>query len=467
MSQLFVDDVVNKEGTGSVGFSKGISVSVASTFSGAVTIGGTLTYEDVTNVEATGIITAKGGIKIGAAGIGGTIAANGDTTLAGVVTATTFVGNLTGNPTGSAAGLTNVPGGQITGALAAVDGSALTGMASTDNVSTSTLHVVGISTLLGNVGIGTTFAQLQLHIQDGKLASAPTPNSNCDVVIEGASNTGIQFLSATQTQLRFGDAAENAAGALIYQHTDDNFKLNYKTGTGKVSLNDGGGEKASFGTGGLNVSGMASVGAAITMYGATGIVSATAYYGDGSNLSGAGGMWTKMVSVDVASGTAGNDYEIFTDFASHTDKKWWKLVFRIESSANDFSGSGLQVKSGGAWKTSDYKWQQFYVEGTSEVANNYSSQSYYALATNDEKWRRGEVTFFNPHLTSLYKCFEYTGICLDHDWASPTATDMPKVERSAGGWVGGTGALQGIRWYQQTGSAWGAMNFALFAGNGW
>ena len=56
---------------------------------------------------------------------------------------------------------------------------------------------------------------------------------------------------------------------------------------------------------------------------------------------------------------------------------------------------------------------------------------------------------------------------MDHDWASPTATDMPKVERSAGGWVGGTGALQGIRWYQTTGSAWGAMNFALFAGNGW
>ena len=96
MSQLFVDDVVNKEGTGSVGFSKGISVSVASTFSGAVTIGGTLTYEDVTNVEATGIITAKGGIKLGAAGIGGTIAANGDTTLAGVVTASEFVGGGSG-----------------------------------------------------------------------------------------------------------------------------------------------------------------------------------------------------------------------------------------------------------------------------------------------------------------------------------------------------------------------------------
>ena len=96
MSQLFVDDVVSKEGTNSVGFSKGISVSVASTFSGDVSIGGTLTYEDVTNIDVVGLITARNGLKIGAAGIGGTIAANGNTTLAGVVTASQFVGGGSG-----------------------------------------------------------------------------------------------------------------------------------------------------------------------------------------------------------------------------------------------------------------------------------------------------------------------------------------------------------------------------------
>ena len=106
MSQLFVDDVVSKEGTNSVGFSKGISVSVASTFSGDVSIGGTLTYEDVTNVDVVGLITARGGIKLGAAGIGGTIAANGNTTLAGVVTANSFVGD--------GSGLTNLVGTGVT-----------------------------------------------------------------------------------------------------------------------------------------------------------------------------------------------------------------------------------------------------------------------------------------------------------------------------------------------------------------
>ena len=48
---------------------------------------------------------------------------------------------------GAATGLTGVPGGQITGALAAVDGSALTGMANTANVNTAGLNVIGIATV--------------------------------------------------------------------------------------------------------------------------------------------------------------------------------------------------------------------------------------------------------------------------------------------------------------------------------
>jgi hypothetical protein len=44
---------------------------------------------------------------------------------------------------------------------------------------------------------------------------------------------------------------------------------------------------------GLNVAGVSSVGAAITMYPSSGIVSATSFYGDGSNLS---GIATNLVS---------------------------------------------------------------------------------------------------------------------------------------------------------------------------
>ena len=38
---------------------------VAATFSGNVSIGGTLTYEDVTNIDSIGIITARSGVSIG------------------------------------------------------------------------------------------------------------------------------------------------------------------------------------------------------------------------------------------------------------------------------------------------------------------------------------------------------------------------------------------------------------------
>ena len=100
MSSINVDTLKSRLG-GPPPLPSGVVVSAAATFNNNVSIGGTLTYEDVTNVDVVGLITARSGIKFGAAGIGGTIAANGNTTLAGVVTATTFVGNLTGDPTGT------------------------------------------------------------------------------------------------------------------------------------------------------------------------------------------------------------------------------------------------------------------------------------------------------------------------------------------------------------------------------
>ena len=62
----------------------------------AATFTGVLTYEDVTNIDSVGLITARSGIKFGVAGVGGTIRANGDTTLVGVVTASEFVGGGSG-----------------------------------------------------------------------------------------------------------------------------------------------------------------------------------------------------------------------------------------------------------------------------------------------------------------------------------------------------------------------------------
>ena len=91
------DNVLSVGGT--VNFVSDVSIG------GTVSIAGTLTYEDVTNVDAVGLITARDGIIVGS---GITLSVDGDGFFTGVVTATSFSGAFSG------------------------DGSSLTGVANTD-----------------------------------------------------------------------------------------------------------------------------------------------------------------------------------------------------------------------------------------------------------------------------------------------------------------------------------------------
>jgi hypothetical protein len=61
------------------------------TFTGNVSVGGTLTYEDVTNIDSIGIITARSGIEFGVSGAGGTITSSGAATFTGELQAGTRV----------------------------------------------------------------------------------------------------------------------------------------------------------------------------------------------------------------------------------------------------------------------------------------------------------------------------------------------------------------------------------------
>ena len=87
------NNFTNRTG-GAPTFPDGINVTAGvGTFAGNVSIAGTLTYEDVTNVDSVGVVTARLGIKVLAGGIN----------AVGVVTATSFEGsgeNLTNLPEG-------------------------------------------------------------------------------------------------------------------------------------------------------------------------------------------------------------------------------------------------------------------------------------------------------------------------------------------------------------------------------
>ena len=70
MSQLYVDNIRNRTG-GPIGIPTGAVVTGVLTattgnITGNMTVGGVLTYEDVTNVDSVGVITARSGIRIGA-----------------------------------------------------------------------------------------------------------------------------------------------------------------------------------------------------------------------------------------------------------------------------------------------------------------------------------------------------------------------------------------------------------------
>ena len=67
---VYTDNIENAAGRGAPNFPLGITVSGISTLSGNVSIGGTLTYEDVTNVDSIGVVTARNGIDITGASAG-------------------------------------------------------------------------------------------------------------------------------------------------------------------------------------------------------------------------------------------------------------------------------------------------------------------------------------------------------------------------------------------------------------
>ena len=89
MSEIRVNKVIDEAGTGAVELTQGatlpsgktisgagsLNITGVSTFAGNVTIGGTLTYEDVTNIDSVGVITARSGINV----------TGGNTTIKGAV----------------------------------------------------------------------------------------------------------------------------------------------------------------------------------------------------------------------------------------------------------------------------------------------------------------------------------------------------------------------------------------------
>ena len=253
MSQLNVNTIKNRTGTsgpvltglstvsGSLVVSNDATVSGAATVTGALTaasgsftgnvsVGGTLTYEDVTNVDSVGVVTARLGVNV----TGGEIAVGAAFSVgqAGVVTATSFVGNIGGTPTFS--GDITIPDKIIH------DGDTNTAIrfptADTFTVETAGSERVRVGAA-GSVGIGTDDPESALHVV-GSIPNAPT---NFGVHIGAHSGYGImQFSAATGGIIDFGESGVDSAGRIIYTHSDDTLKLQ-TANSEKLSITSTGG----------------------------------------------------------------------------------------------------------------------------------------------------------------------------------------------------------------------------------
>ena len=179
------------------GFFSGIITAIGNaSFSGNVSVGGSLTYEDVTNVDSVGLITARDGIVVGS---GITLSVDGDIFATGVITATTFSGAFSG------------------------DGSSLTGVANTNVIFTDKVSLGDNERV--SLGIGSDLSIFHdgnhSHIEDSGTGNLNIA-SNTTAIVNAASNANIAvFKEGAEVELYHNGSKklETASGGVTVTGT--------------------------------------------------------------------------------------------------------------------------------------------------------------------------------------------------------------------------------------------------------
>jgi len=332
-------------------------VGVAATFSGNVSIAGTLTYEDVTNVDSVGLVTAREGIHvIAGAGVsiadGGLNVTSGITTVgfitannlfvsgiatisdtlkvgtgitahAGVITATKFI--VEGSNGFLKADGTINTGSFADGAISEIVDDDSPQLGGDLDGRSKSIHSIGIATITDTLKVGTaitahagivTANSIDAAISEWVLG-ATGDNNNYTFIgpgLTGAENDPTIYLKRGQ-KYRFKNASGGHPFRIQYTFQDTSGSA-YNDGITNNSANNGTtliwdvqfdapevlyyqctshtnmSGKIYIGNSGDSI----KVGAAITMDGATGIITATSFSGSGANL-------TALNASNLGSGT--------------------------------------------------------------------------------------------------------------------------------------------------------------------
>ena len=220
-----------------------VSISTNLTVGGSLSVGGTITYEDVTNIDAVGIITSRSDILVGSGitlspdgdifatgittisenlkvGTGITISPDGDGFYTGVVTATSFSGdgsNLTGL---SGVSVANQSDNRLITCTGTTD--ALNGEANLSYSSSSSLNLTdgnGTSNLGGNYlllkrSTGNT-NYINAPLADADLLLSADENIYFNTVHTADFNSTERFRIASAGQLGIGGANYGTSGQVL------------------------------------------------------------------------------------------------------------------------------------------------------------------------------------------------------------------------------------------------------------
>ena len=174
--------------------STGIVTATGANITGNLTVGGVLTYEDVTSIDSVGIITAQKGIHVGA-GI----------SAVGVITASSFRGD----------------GSQLTG----IDATSLKDSGGNVKIQAQASGAVhtGVSTL-GTSGSGQVFLQHQ--------GSTKLQTSSAGVVINGAA-----WLQNNGTNITANGLGVNAS---LFHNGDENTGVDFASSNDQINFRTSG-----------------------------------------------------------------------------------------------------------------------------------------------------------------------------------------------------------------------------------
>ena len=211
--------------TGSVIDTTTSITAVGGTFTGNVSVAGTLTYEDVTNVDSVGLITARNGVTVS----GGDLKIGSATTISqdnifttGIVTATT-VSATTGSFSGT-----------VTANSFSGDGSGLTGVASTDNIRTNTnatflqnINVSGTVTATSYSGDGSALTGIAVGI--GTSAVSPTLNTEVILDLSNAQHHEVTLTAGITTVNCLGGSFGDSHSIVLVQPTSGITTVGFST----------------------------------------------------------------------------------------------------------------------------------------------------------------------------------------------------------------------------------------------